>query len=989
CRLIGSLTDGDGRSANVGDCEGAVRLGPGGEGQLTITASVRDVHPWTAETPYLYTLRLALEADGTRLQTVQTSVGFREVKVTDGQLCVNGVPVTLRGITTLDIHPELCHATTPEVWERDIRLMKQANANCIRRGWIGTPAGFLDLCDELGMYVIDEAPFSNIGDRMRDPSLYGAFLQRTQEMLTRDKNHPSVIVWSLGNENPYSDNHRRLIEHCRLHDPTRPVVITSQGTRPASDTTLLSWHYPGYGILERLQDAFMEHPEHAVLLTEYGHCLYGSGGGLEDMWPVLEGSRNCAGGTRFDWCDQGVLRPGPVGGTVMDSAGIRGTDGLTGPYREFQPEYFQTKKMYSPVAVSPAQAIVGSGEQSLQLTIENKYDFTNLSALRAQWQLLEDERSIERGRLRLDAPPRDARTYTVSLALPDTLYAHRRYRVDLAFRDSDGHEVDLHQIPLRPKPDAVASPNASSLRHAGTVTARRQDDEFVLRCARRDADIVARFDAASGILRVLEVDGAPIVSAIGPTVGRRLLEHEVRHGSETILTRFPADFRLEAVAPRVLVEPDGVGLLTQAVYSHTKPLLRQPRVVVGHYYALHSSGVLEVRYAVTPLVDEVELTNEMGLRLALPGELAAVQYRGWGPWASYPDRWAGTRLGVFGLAPGDERWTENRSHVEWALAKLANHRVARVAGRPVRTDGQSTTLGIFGHDLNIRCEQSEGAAALIAAGFVSGIGDKFHRPRERYRLSVRGAPTYLGRVFLCPGASDGAALQVLHASLSPQDASRDTDGDGVADAAELAARTNPLVADTDADGLSDGADPEPRDPDKPEPRRLAFEGSPARQVTGTSWVWVEGEDAASVNWERNVDEAKAGATSGGKCLGGFRHAGETAAYVIDLPADLPEACLHLRFAREMGGGRLQIRLDGGRPARGSTLSLPHTGGWGTAMGHWQTARIRLGPLTAGKHLIQLTAEGAANTNLDGFYVGATDLAPSMRLGADGVLRHPR
>ncbi|MGD8240990.1 MAG: carbohydrate-binding protein, partial [Armatimonadota bacterium] len=271
---------------------------------------------------------------------------------------------------------------------------------------------------------------------------------------------------------------------------------------------------------------------------------------------------------------------------------------------------------------------------------------------------------------------------------------------------------------------------------------------------------------------------------------------------------------------------------------------------------------------------------------------------------------------------------------------------------------------------------------------VCGIGDKFHRPLERYRLSVRGAPTYGGRVFLCPGASDGAALQALHASLPPEYASRDTDGDGVADRAELAARTNPLVADTDADGLSDGADPEPRDPDRPEPRRPAFEEVPARQTSGTSWVWVEAEHAASVNWERNVDAAKPGTTSGGKCLGGFRQAGETAAYVVDLPADLPEACLHLRFARQMSGGRLRITADEERAARGATFSLPHTGGWGTAMGHWQAAKAPIGPLTAGKHLLQLTAQGAANANLDGFYVGAADLAPSMQLNPDGALRHP-
>jgi hypothetical protein len=566
-----------------------------------------------------------------------------------------------------------------------------------------------------------------------------------------------------------------------------------------------------------------------VLVTEYGHCLYGSGGGLEDMWPVLAGSRNCAGGTRFDWCDQGVLRPTEDGGTIMDSAGILGTDGMTGPYRELQPEYFQTKKMYSPVAVSPDGATVGSGLQSLKLTIENNQDFTNLSALSARWVLLEDEEPLQRGRLGLDVPPHRKGTYTVRVSLPAELQVHRRYRLDVAFVDGAGHEVDLHQIALTPKMGVVQRPPT------GTVTQRLSGDEIVLRCGLGEESIVARFDGDSGVLNALELDGEPVITALGASVGRRLLEHEVRHGSETILTGFPADFTVATSKPRILVEPDGVGLLAQAVYTHTGAMLRQAKVAVGLHYALHSSGALEVRYGITPIVDDVPATNEVGVRIPLPPKLADVEYRGWGPWPSYPDRWAGTRTGVFELSAEDDYWTENRSHVEWALATPARRTGSKLpvpheSRNPVAYGG--ARLGIFGDDLNIRREQSRDQAAIVVAGSVSGIGDKFHAPRERYVLSTEGAPTYSGRVFLHPGARDGTALQRLQLSVLPEDASRDTDGDGISDGRELRDRTNPLVADTDADGVSDKDDGAPRDPDIPEPRPLAFADIPAKQPAG-------------------------------------------------------------------------------------------------------------------------------------------------------------
>jgi len=206
---------------------------------------VRAPAPWTAETPNLYRLRIELLVDGRITHTRSESIGFREISTAGGVLRVNGRPVKLRGVCRHDEHPDVGRATRREHWLVDIKLMKAANINAVRTSHYPPNEGFIRLCDEMGLYVIDEVPMGHGGDLMHDPSLASAALLRAYETVARDRNHPSVIIWSIGNEDPVTNLHLAVIPFVKGMDPTRPVLmpINSDDSALPPEIDILAPHY--------------------------------------------------------------------------------------------------------------------------------------------------------------------------------------------------------------------------------------------------------------------------------------------------------------------------------------------------------------------------------------------------------------------------------------------------------------------------------------------------------------------------------------------------------------------------------------------------------------------------------------------------------------------------------------------------------------------------------------------------------------------------
>ena len=329
------------------------------------------------------------------------SIGFRQVEIVDGRLLVNGVPILLQGVNRHEHDAERGKAVTVESMIRDIRLMKQFNISAVRTCHYPDDPRWYDLCDRYGIYLIDEANIESHGlwDKLcKDPEWRDAFMERGVRMVQRDRNHPSVIIWSLGNESGYGPNHEALANWVHQNDPTRPVHYERGGDAPVLD--MISVMYPSMARLTALLEDPLE--TRPVVMCEYAHAMGNSVGNLQEYWDVIRSHRRAIGGFIWDWVDQGIRQVAPDGqvwyayGGDFDDEPNDGNfciNGLIGPDQVPHPALWEYKKVLEPVLVTPID--LGQG----RIRVCNRYDFSDLAGLDISWTLYADGQVLQSGTL--------------------------------------------------------------------------------------------------------------------------------------------------------------------------------------------------------------------------------------------------------------------------------------------------------------------------------------------------------------------------------------------------------------------------------------------------------------------------------------------------------------------------------------------------------------------------------------------------------------
>jgi len=385
CALIASLYDAQGQLVLTAP-SGERQVPAGSKALLELDAPVSAPLKWSAEYPNLYTLTLALsDARGETLEVQSCRVGFRTVEIIDGQICINGMPVLFRGVNRHEHDPDTGHTVSRASMIQDIRLMKQFNINAVRTSHYPDVPEWYDLCDEYGLYLIDEANIETHGvwDRLtKDPAWKTAFLERGMRMVERDKNHPSVIIWSLGNESGDGPNHEALSAWIRDRDPTRPIHYESAtgrrtyvGPETAPHVDIVSVMYPTVDqIIELAQTPGEIRP---LIMCEYAHAMGNSPGNLQEYWDAIEAHPRLQGGFVWDWVDQGIRQALPRGyspGVTKEGVewfaygGDFGDDpndgnfcinGLVFPDRVPHPALWEHKKVTQPVGVKPLDLLAG------------------------------------------------------------------------------------------------------------------------------------------------------------------------------------------------------------------------------------------------------------------------------------------------------------------------------------------------------------------------------------------------------------------------------------------------------------------------------------------------------------------------------------------------------------------------------------------------------------------------------------------------------
>jgi beta-galactosidase len=638
----------------------------------SVTVSVR---PWSAERPTLYAGTLRSDTDDpSDAETVTLALGFRTVTIEGGRLLVNGRPVFFRGVNRHDHDPDRGRVADLDTMRRDIVLMKQHNVNALRTSHYPPHPELLRLCDELGMWVVEECDLETHGfvyvdwrdNPPADPGWRDAMLDRAMRMVESDKNHPSVVVWSLGNESGSGENFGVLERWIRHRDPSRPIHYERDPSYRHSD--FYSVMYPDQARLEAITRREEPTPDGVVpgspddvrrrglpfLLCEYAHAMGNGPGSLADYQRILEASDRVCGAFVWEWIDHGLRHRDAEGREFFMHGGdvdLRPTggrfclDGLVFPDRTPSPGLAELK-----AAIAPVRIDVAAAESPPVVTVTNSYDGLDLGHLRFLWRVEDDGRVVAEGDL---AVPSVAAREQRPVVLPEPVVAalaaagsegERWLTVTAALEEDTAWAPSGHVI-------AVGQGQADTARHTQVWRESLAPDPRREKGLLRLGD--AAFDPTTGrLLRLgaLRVDGPVIDVTRAPT------ENDRGQGPRNNVAAAWLAVGLERLVHRTDdVAVDGSRLVVRgwsAPAAQGVGLRWAMTWSLVHLDAVEALAVdvqvdPEGPWARTPVGGHALTLPRLGLRLGLPAEYAHARWFGRGPGESYCDSWTAAPVGRY------------------------------------------------------------------------------------------------------------------------------------------------------------------------------------------------------------------------------------------------------------------------------------------------------------------------------------------------------
>ena len=633
------------------------------------------VHPrqWTAETPYLYRLVVTLkDVHGEAIDFESCRVGFRQVEIRDGIVCLNGRRLVVRGVDRHEHHPDRGRALTREDMVREIVLMKQLNFDAVRTSHYPDHPLWYDLCDEYGLYVIDEANIETHGvhgELSNDPRWLHAYMERATRMVLRDKNHPCVLFWSLGNESGLGPHHAAMAAWIRAHDPTR--LVQYEGGHPGPEVSdVYCPMYPDLGWVRRvLSDPREQRP---MIMCEYAYAKGNSTGNFFKFWDLVDELPRFQGGCLWDWHDKALRHTNEAGESYWAYGGDFGGDfdydqdsedpqmccnGIVGPDLTPHPGAFEVKKVQAPVSVL-AQS--DGGLRAGRLVVWNKYHSRDLSHLCVRWELAEDGEVVQAGELPAPSLRAGERgPLVVPWQLPELPVPGAEYHLKVRFLLADdmpwasrGHEVawDQFRVPLPAGP--APSVSLSHLPQLAVSEAEEQvhvgGESFSVTFSREAGTIVAYTAHGQSLL----VSGPLENYYRAPTDIDLLMGNPPANVHKWRAAGLDRLVRRVTALELVRVEPHMVEL-------HVGAQLRAPDVEYGIgsevTYRVYGDGTVGLWNRVTidgcfPFVPRI------GLELVVPAGLEQVTWYGRGPHENYVDRKSGAAVGLY-HSTVDEQFT--------------------------------------------------------------------------------------------------------------------------------------------------------------------------------------------------------------------------------------------------------------------------------------------------------------------------------------------
>jgi beta-galactosidase len=626
-----------------------LKLAPGASNH-EFAGVVEGIRQWSAEKPNLYTLTITLGSE-----VIEQEIGFRDVVINNGRFMVNGKLVKLKGVNLHEHHEVTGHVVDEATMLEDIRLMKAANMNAVRNSHYPHQERWYELTSKHGLYVVDEANIESHGygydhDKTlgNKPHWKAHHLDRTQRMLERSKNFPSVVIWSLGNEAGDGVNLGATYHWIKSRDLSRPVQYETEGNIEDVGERHSDFHSSMYWRHWDLEQYAQTHNDRPFVLIEYSHAMGNSSGNLRNYWDVINRHEVLAGGFIWDWVDQGLIEHdengtpywtygGDYGPPDVPSSGNFNFNGLVFPDRRVQPAYWEVKRVYQHVEFKADSLVTGD------ITVHNNYDFTSLDEFELRWSITSDGVVVQSGVIDdLDILPETA----VAISVP--------YKAGRLARDKE------HHLLLQ-----LVGPEARGLMPAGHIYAEQQFelskpengtsrkprgetlvDESQTHAVLTGGPVAAGFDRTTGLLSSLQVSGKELLLApLTPNFWRAPTDNDFGNYMPDWAAVWEQAGRNRKLEKFAISQTDSCCAAVEATYSFATDDGNKVASWTATY-TLASDGSVHVsnRFERSP---DLPVIPRVGMNVEVIRSLDQVEWFGRGPHENYSDRKESANVGRY------------------------------------------------------------------------------------------------------------------------------------------------------------------------------------------------------------------------------------------------------------------------------------------------------------------------------------------------------
>jgi len=631
--------------------------------KLNFDFAVNNPKKWSAEIPNLYQVSFLLkDKKGNTIEIINHNIGFRKVEIKNGQLLVNGKAIYIKGVNRHETDPVTGQTISRERMEQDIKLMKEFNLNAVRMSHYPNDEYFYELCDKYGIYVVDEANIESHGMGYDITKTLGnkpdwelAHIQRMQRMIERDKNHTSIIIWSMGNEAGNGYNFYRGYLWIKNRDKSRPIQY-ERATAGAWDGKGLKFEWdsdiidPMYSAPDKMEEYILANPNPSrpYIQCEYAHAMGNSMGNFKDYWDVIRKYPNLQGGFIWDMIDQSVYKKLPNGITVLAYGGDFGPKDVKSDNNFVNNGVFTVDRKPNPHAFemrNVLQNILTSWENKETTTIKvyNEFSFKDLSNVKLQWKLILDGKTAESGVVEnLDINPNQSKTFALPIKLEGKSFQEAFVNISYTLKNAEpllpkGFEIATEQLTYKGE-----WKNDIKIADKGKITVEKKANSTVFKS--ENAEIA--FDKKTGFINGYSFHNLPIIKEgyqLRPNLWRAPNDND-----------FGANFQKNLVAWKEATENPTLVNWTFSATKDNKVLVKAtyslPQVssTLELNYELNANGELKVKEELNiDKTKEQPLLPRFGMEIIVPKDFSSMTYYGRGPHENYIDRNYSSQVGLY------------------------------------------------------------------------------------------------------------------------------------------------------------------------------------------------------------------------------------------------------------------------------------------------------------------------------------------------------